>query len=57
MHIFILSYLVVCWLIGILGRNRRMGFWGYFFGSILLTPIFGLLHIFVSEPRRQTTKA
>jgi hypothetical protein len=35
-------------LIGILGRNRVMGFWGYFFGSILLTPLMGLLLFLVS---------
>jgi hypothetical protein len=30
-------------LIAVLGRNRRFGFWGYFFASILLTPLIGLL--------------
>lgn len=57
MHISILIYLAICWLIGIWGTNRRMGFWGYFFGSILLTPAFGLLHILVTEPRPKTAKS
>ena len=40
--------LIVLWLflaivIGWLGRNLRFRFWGYFFASILLTPVIGLL--------------
>lgn len=34
--------------IAILGRNRKMGFWGYFFASLLLTPLFGLLLLLIS---------
>ena len=30
-------------IVGLLGRNRRFGFWGFFFASILLTPVIGLL--------------
>ena len=40
--------IVVLWLflamvIGWLGRNLRFRFWGYFFASILLTQVIGLL--------------
>jgi uncharacterized membrane protein len=54
MHIAILSivYLLLCLLIGVLGINRKFGFWGYFFGSIILTPIMGLLLIFASDPKK-----
>jgi hypothetical protein len=44
-------YLASCLLIGIFGRHRKLGFWGYFFGSILLTPMMGLLLVVVSAPR------
>ena len=30
-------------IIAFLGRNRRFGFWGYFFASLLFTPFLGLL--------------
>jgi hypothetical protein len=43
-----IPYFLASLLIGILGRNRVMGFWGYFFGSILLTPLMGLLLFLVS---------
>jgi hypothetical protein len=36
---------------GLLGINRKMGFWGYFFASILLTPACGFLLVLLSDPR------
>lgn len=38
--------------IGLLGMNRKFGFWGYFFGSILLTPVIGLLLLLASDPKK-----
>ena len=35
-------------ILGIMGRNRRMGAWGYFFASLVLTPIIGLILLLVS---------
>ena len=37
--------------IGYFGRHRKMGFWGYFFGSIVLTPLIGLILLFASDPK------
>lgn len=45
-------YLLLCLLAGILGRNRRIGFWGFFFSSIIFTPLIGLLYIYFATPRR-----
>jgi uncharacterized membrane protein len=54
MHIPILLivYLLSCLLMGVLGINRKFGFWGYFFGSIILTPVVGLLLILASDPKK-----
>ena len=41
-------------LIGFLGINSRMGFWGNFFASILLTPIVGLLLVIATRPKKPT---
>lgn len=32
------------------GRRKRLGFWGFFFASMLLTPVFGLLLLIVAGP-------
>lgn len=52
MYFAALSYFCACLLIAIFGVNKRMGFWGYFFASVALTPILGLLLLLVSGPRR-----
>ncbi|KPA15496.1 membrane protein [Candidatus Magnetomorum sp. HK-1] len=44
-------YGAICLLIGLLGANRKFGFWGYFFGSILLSPIIGLCLVLASDKR------
>ena len=38
----LLGYLLACALVGHLGRNKKIGFWGFLAISILLTPAFGL---------------
>jgi hypothetical protein len=40
MPILIPVWLLGAILIGFFGRHRRFGFWGYFFASILLSPIW-----------------
>ncbi len=49
-------YIAACFVIGLLGINRRMGFWGYFFGSILLSPVVGFLLVVVSEKKKKPVK-
>lgn len=48
----ITAYVVVAMAIGFLGRRRKLGAWGYFFGSIALTPVIGLLLLLASDPRK-----
>ncbi len=48
----IIFYLALCLVAGIAGRNRRIGFWGFLFCSILFTPFVSLLFIYFSTPRR-----
>ena len=48
--ILIIVNIVLAYFIGFLGRNRRLGFWGNFFASLLLTPIIGFLLIIATDP-------
>ena len=43
--------------IGFLGRKQRFGFWGYFFASIMLTPIIGMLILIAATPTREARRA
>ena len=49
----VLVYVVLCMVVGFFGRRRRIGFWGFFFLSILVTPIISSLFIFVAAPVRR----
>ncbi len=42
----------ICVIIGFVGRHRKFGFWGYFFCSILLTPVIGILIVLASDPKQ-----
>jgi hypothetical protein len=44
-------YIGLCFFIALLGMNRKWGFWGYFFGSLLLSPLIGILLVLASDPR------
>jgi len=48
--IIIFVFIVLAYFIGFLGRNRKLGFWGHFFCSLLLTPVIGLLLIAATDP-------
>ncbi|MSU51941.1 MAG: hypothetical protein EXS41_00895 [Opitutaceae bacterium] len=47
----ILPLVLLAALIGYLGSDRKFGFWGNFFVSLLLTPIIGLLVFFAQSPK------
>ncbi|MBF0118393.1 MAG: hypothetical protein HQK79_06115 [Desulfobacterales bacterium] len=44
--------LILSIIIGLLGVNRKFGFWGYFFASLLLTPFIGLLLLLASDKKQ-----
>ena len=46
--LLLVVYMGISVLIGFIGRNRKFGFWGFFFCSLLLTPVVGLLTYFAS---------
>jgi hypothetical protein len=52
----IAAMVVLSLIIGLLGKNRKFGFWGYFFGSILLTPIIGILLVLASDEKPETAE-
>jgi len=46
----IVLYVLAAALAGFAGRNRRIGFIGFFILSLLVTPIIGILIVFLSAP-------
>lgn len=51
----LVAYLILCLIVSVLARKTAGGFWGFFFLSVLLTPILSLIVILMSsrlKPRR-----
>jgi hypothetical protein len=46
----VVVYVLLCLVVGFLGRRRRIGFWGFVFLSVMLTPLVTSLFIFFAAP-------
>lgn len=46
-----LIWLGLAYLVAVLGRDRKFGFWGTLIISVLFSPIVGLLTVFASDAR------
>ncbi len=52
-HPFVVFFwIVLSWLIGMLGRNKRFGFFGNFLVSFLFSPLVGLIVLLASDDRQ-----
>ena len=47
----IVLWVVGSLLVGFLGRGRVLGFWGFFLGSLVLSPILCLLLLFITRTK------
>ncbi|WP_022851247.1 hypothetical protein [Limisalsivibrio acetivorans] len=45
-------YLCICIAVGMFGINKKFGFWGYFFASLLLTPVMGVILLLASGDKK-----
>ena len=43
-------YVLLCLVVGFAGRQRAFGFWGFFFFSMLVTPVIGTLALIGGSP-------
>ncbi len=47
-----IAYLIASLVVAFLGMNRKLGFWGYFFASLLLSPLVGIILVLASDVRK-----
>jgi hypothetical protein len=45
-------YIASAILIAYVGKDRKFGFWGYFFASLLFTPFIGILLVLASDKKK-----
>lgn len=41
--IFAISWIVLCFIVAMAGKNKKIGYWGAFILSILFSPLIGLM--------------
>ena len=49
--IILLAYIILCTIVGLLGRNKTIGFWGFFFLAAILTPVIGLTILIIAKDK------
>lgn len=47
----LLTWVLVSWLIGLMGRNKRFGFIGNFLVSLIFSPVIGIIVLLASDDR------
>lgn len=47
----LMIYVMACLVVGMIGANRKFGFWAYVFASMLFTPLVGMILVFASDSR------
>ncbi|HXE17897.1 MAG TPA: hypothetical protein VN632_11755 [Stellaceae bacterium] len=51
MQLIVIVYLILCFVIGVAGRRRKLGFFGFFLLSLLITPVLTLAWLLVTHRR------
>jgi preprotein translocase subunit SecG len=54
-YLLFLLYLILCILVGIIGRRTRIGFWGTTFIALLFTPFIVFICLMLLQPRNGAT--
>ena len=50
---FAIAYIILALIVALLGRNKAIGFWGFFLLSLILTPIVIGVFMIINRDRKQ----
>lgn len=50
---FLIAYIILALIVGLLGRNKAIGFWGFFLLSLLLTPVVIGVFMIINRDRKR----
>ncbi len=50
---YVLFYVLASLIIAIFGVNRKFGFWGYLFASLLFSPFIGVILLLASDRKKK----
>lgn len=49
--IFISGWIIFSLIAGLMGTNKKLGFWGTFLGSLLISPLVTIIFMLVFQPK------
>jgi hypothetical protein len=49
---FLLAYVILAVIVGLLGRNKQVGFWGFLALSLVLTPLLTGFFLIITRDRK-----
>jgi hypothetical protein len=49
--VFLIAYVLLAGIVGYLGKDSRLGFWGVSFGALIITPVAALLLVLLLGDR------
>ena len=49
---FLIAYVILALIVGLAGRNKTVGFWGFFLLSLILTPVVTGLFMILNRDRK-----
>lgn len=49
--IIVILYVILSVIVAVLGRQKTIGFWGFFFFSMVFTPVVGLAILIIAKER------
>ena len=56
-YVFFLLYFVLCLLVAVIGKDRKWGYWGYLWASVIFSPLIGILFVAAGDrKKRKKTK-
>ena len=49
---FLIAYVILAVIVGMIGRDKQIGFWGFFLLALVITPVVPAVFMLIGRPRR-----
>jgi hypothetical protein len=57
MPLFLIAYVIACLIVGVYGKDRDFGFYGFFIASIVFTPVLVFFALLLTRDTKKDTKS
>ena len=53
---FLIAYVILAVIVGLLGRNKQVGFWGFLVLSLVMTPLVTGFFLIITRDRKPVVR-